>query len=121
MLHFKPMKDRTFAERLRWVIDNDPDLTEAGLAMKAGLANSTIRKLLAGTVQNPRVDTAIKICTALGTTVDEFMKTSRTPEEREIIRLTALLPDQLRHQLLGYAQALSADADQSREESAAGD
>lgn len=115
------MKDRTFAERLRWAIDNDPDLTEAGLAVKAGLANSTIRKLLAGTVQNPRVDTAIRICAALGTTVDQFMKPDLTPEEREIIRLTGLLPDHLRRQLLGYAQGLAEGADRARTEDGAKD
>ncbi|MDI3335890.1 helix-turn-helix transcriptional regulator [Defluviimonas aestuarii] len=111
------MNDRTFADRLKWVIDNDPDLTEAGLAVKAGLANSTVRKLLAGTVQNPRMDTAKKICAALGTTVDQFMKPDLTPEEREIIRLTALLPDHLRRQVLGFVQGVAAGLDLPPQES----
>lgn len=38
----------------------------------------------------------------------------QTPEEQEIARLVSLLPDQLRHQLLGFAKALAADPDQAR-------
>lgn len=113
------MKNRTFAERLKRVIEGDPSLTEAGLAVRAGLANSTIRKLLAGTVQNPRVDTAMRICEALGTTVDQFMRPDQTPEEQEILRLTRLLPDHLRRQLLGYAEALSGAQAPSQQEAPA--
>ncbi len=67
------MTERTFAQRLKAAIDADPHLTEAGLATKAGLSNSVIRKLLKGDTQNPRVDTAIRICAALGTTLEDFM------------------------------------------------
>lgn len=67
------MTERTFAQRLKAAIDADPNLTEAGLATKAGLSNSVIRKLLKGDTQNPRVDTAIRICAALGTTLEDFM------------------------------------------------
>jgi transcriptional regulator with XRE-family HTH domain len=107
------MADRTFAERLRAVINSDPEITEAGLATKAGLSNSVVRKILAGHTQNPRVDTARKICAALGTTLEEFMSDAQTPVEREIVRLVAQLPEHLRQQLLGYGQGLAAAADQS--------
>lgn len=100
------MTDRTFAEKLRARIDADPDLTEAGLAVKAGLSNAAIRKLLAGNTQNPRMDTAMKICRALGTTVEEFMSEAETPEEHEIVRLVSQLPAHLRQKLLGYGQGL---------------
>ena len=102
----RPMTDRTFAERLRAALDADPNLTEAGLAVKAGLSNSVVRKILAGTTKNPRVDTARRICAALGTTLEEFMSEAQTPEEREIVRLLAQLPEPLRQKLLGYGQAL---------------
>lgn len=105
------MADRTFAERLRAEIENDPDLTEAGLATKAGLSNSVVRKILAGHTQNPRVDTARKICAALGTTLEEFMSEAQTPVEREIVRLVAQLPEHLRQQLLGYGRGLAASVD----------
>ncbi|MDZ4393799.1 helix-turn-helix transcriptional regulator [Cypionkella sp.] len=100
------MTDRTFAELLQARINSDPTLTEAGLAVKAGLSNSVVRKLLAGTTRNPRVDTAMKICSALGTTIEEFMGSPRTPEERDIAYLVSRLPVALRRQLLGYGQGL---------------
>jgi transcriptional regulator with XRE-family HTH domain len=106
------MTDRTFAERLRAVIDNDPNLSEAGLATKAGLDNSTIRQLLSGKTRNVRVDTAMKICGALGITIEEFMGSPRTSEERDILRLISQLPVHLRRQLLGYGQGLVAAQDQ---------
>jgi transcriptional regulator with XRE-family HTH domain len=67
------MPDRTFAERLRRIIDADPDLTVAGLAVRAGLDNSALRSLLSGKSKNPRLDTAMKVCAALGTTLEDFL------------------------------------------------
>lgn len=106
------MIDRTFAQLLRAAIEADNDLTEAGLATRAGLSNSVVRKILAGDTKNPRVDTAMKICSALGTTIEEFMGSPRTPEERDILRLISQLPVSLRRQLLGYGQGLVAAQDQ---------
>lgn len=106
------MTEATFAERLRAVIDSDPNLTEAGLAIKAGLDNSTIRQMLAGKTKNVRLDTAMKICSALGTTIEEFMGSPKTPEEREILRLVGQLSLPLRRQLLGYGQAIAGAQDQ---------
>ncbi|EEE36979.1 Helix-turn-helix domain protein [Rhodobacteraceae bacterium KLH11] len=89
------MTDRTFAERLKAVIDEDPTLTEAGLATKAGLSNSVIRKLFKGNTQNPRVDTAIKICEALGTTLEDFMSGAfqgeAVPADEEAQRIRTLM------------------------------
>lgn len=89
------MTDRTFAERLKAVIEQDSSLTEAGLATKAGLSNSVIRKLLKGNTQNPRVDTAVKICAALGTTLEDFMsgafQNSAVPADEEAQRIRTLL------------------------------
>lgn len=100
------MTDRTFAQKLQAVIDADPNLTEAGLATKAGLSNSVIRKLLAGTTKNPRVDTAMKICSALGTTIEEFMGLPLTPEEREINAVVSELSADERRELLAYGKGL---------------
>lgn len=113
------MSESEFVRRLRRQIEIDPDLTAAGLAVKAGLDNSVIRNLFNGKTRNPRLDTMEKICAALGTTVDQFMRPDLTAEEREIIRLTGLLPDHLRHQLLGYARALAERPDRSPNEDGA--
>jgi transcriptional regulator with XRE-family HTH domain len=105
--HFN-MADRTFAERLRAAIDADPDLTPAGLATKAGLDNSTIRQLLSGKANNPRVDTAMRICAALGTTLEEFLGLEYDPVQREIVRLYMQLSVEERRLLLGAAQGIAA-------------
>ena len=101
------MAESEFARRLRARIESDPSLTVAGLAISAGLDNSTLRGLLSGKATTPRLSTMEKVCAALGTTVDEFMAPERTDEEREILRLVSLLSEPLRRQLLGYAQALA--------------
>jgi transcriptional regulator with XRE-family HTH domain len=102
------MVDRTFAERLRAAIEADDDLTPAGLATKAGLDNSTIRQLLSGKAVNPRVDTAMKICAALGTTLEEFLGLEYDPVQREIVRLYMQLSAEERRLLLGAAQGIAA-------------
>lgn len=93
-------------------INATPGLTDAGLAKMAGLDNSTIRQMVKFR-RNPRIDTAIKICRALGTTIEDFMGQTRTAEEREILRLVSQLPAPLLRQLLGYGEALAAQQDPS--------
>lgn len=102
-----------FLIRLRDRIDRDPNLTDAGLAKKAGLSDSAIRQYYSRSNRTPRVENARKICAALGTTLEEFMSDAQTQEEREIVRLTLQLSDPLRRQLLGYAQALAAAQDRT--------
>ena len=99
-----------FLQKLRAKIDGDPDLTDAGLAKKAGMSDSAIRQYYSKPDRTPRVENARKICAALGTTLEEFMSEAHTPEEKEIVRLTLLLPDHLRRELLGYAKGLAAAA-----------
>lgn len=113
------MMESEFVRRLRLRIAADPELTPAGLAVAAGLNNSAIRSLFSGKSKHPRADTMEKICAALGTTVDQFMAPDQTPEEQEILRLTRLLPDHLRRQLLGYAEALSGAQGPSQQEAPA--
>lgn len=87
-------KDK-FVERLRATIDADPALTPAGLSKKAGLDNSTIRKLLDGSRRHPSVSTAEKICQALGTTLSDFMSDEGQKELDEIAELySRLSPDE---------------------------
>ena len=101
-----------FLRRLRETIDADPNLTEAGLAVKAGLDNSAIRAMFKhADKRSPRIETARRICEALGTTLEEFLSNAQTNEEREIVRLVMQLPEHLRHELLGYGRALAAQQD----------
>ncbi len=89
------MSEPTFSERLQRVIDNDPNLTVAGLAVKAGLDNSALRSLLSGRVKSPRLDTAIKVCEALETTLEDFMsgafQSATVPADEEAQRIRTLL------------------------------
>jgi transcriptional regulator with XRE-family HTH domain len=110
------MTNQTFAERLKAVFEADKSLKPASLAVKAGLDNSAIRAIMSGKSQNPRLDTVIKICAALGTTVEAFMSSPQTPEERRIVNLVSQLPVDLRRQLIGYGEALLEQRDQPPEE-----
>jgi transcriptional regulator with XRE-family HTH domain len=107
------MTDRTFAERLRRAIDADPNLTEAGLAVKSGLDNSALRSLLSGRVKNPRLDTAMKVCRALGTTLENFMsgafEAAQLPadvEAQHIRDLLSQLSPEERRLLVTYGEGL---------------
>lgn len=107
------MSDRTFAQLLQAVIDADAKLTPAGLAKKAGLDNSAIRSILSGKAKNPRLDTAMKICGALGTTLEDFMSgafladpNTIDPEEQRIRDLLSQLTIEERRLLLTYGEGL---------------
>ncbi|WP_320178104.1 helix-turn-helix transcriptional regulator [Roseovarius pacificus] len=117
------MTDRTFAQRLKSVMENDPELTEAGLATKAGLSNSVVRKILKGTTQNPRVDTAIKLCAALGTTLEDFMsgafeagRVEADTEAQHIRALLSQLSPRERRLLITYGEGLRDAQDSDNEE-----
>jgi len=107
------MNDRTFAQRLQAVIDANPDITPAGLSKQAGLDNSAIRSLLSGKAKNPRVDTAVKICAALGTTLEDFMagnfQEARVPadeEDQHIRHLLSQLTIEERRRLVTYGEGM---------------
>lgn len=105
-----------FLIRLKARIDSDPTITAASLSVKAGLSNAAIRHWINGDSKSPTIESARKVCAALGTTLEEFMSEARTPEEREIVRLANQLPDHLLKELLGYGRGLAAAAGQSQPE-----
>lgn len=107
---------REFVLRLEAYLAEHPEETPAGLSVRAGLDNSAIRSLLAGRARGPRLETAMKICAALGTTIEEFMGQPRSPEERDILRLLSQLPVAQRQRLLGYAEALAGGLDRNSRE-----
>ena len=120
------MVKNDFVERLSVYIEARSDLTPSRLAIDAGLDNSAIRALLSGKARHPRLDTALAICAALGTTLERFMSAdvadlregriprSRAsapldPIDRRILDLIETLEPDERLRLLGYAEALTAD------------
>lgn len=99
------MPYKEFVDILAERIASDPELTEAGLAVKAGLDNSTIRQMIKHR-RSPRIDTAVKICRALGETVESFLSQSRDPVMSEILfHLEQLSPEE-RRLLLSAARGL---------------
>lgn len=96
-----------FVEILEKRIAEDPSLTPAGLAKKAGLDNSTIRQMIRDN-RNPRIDTAIKICHALGETVESFMSQAQDPVMSEILAHLEKLDGAERQMLLAAARGLRA-------------
>lgn len=122
------MIDRTFAQRLKAVIEKSETITEAGLATQAGLSNSVVRKIIKGTTQNPRVDTAIKICSALGTTLEDFMsgafedgQVSSDQESLRIRHLLSQLSPRERHLLITYGEGLRDAQDRADQQPPADD
>ena len=101
------MNNDRFVELLNQRIASDEALTPAGLAQKAGIDNSTIRKLLSGENQSPKVATAQKICKALGTTLEAFMAEIDDPLQAEIFDLYILLEPKERRMLLAAARGLA--------------
>jgi transcriptional regulator with XRE-family HTH domain len=102
----KGMDADDFVTRLKRKIDQDPDLTPAGLAVLSGIDNSTIRKLLSGANQSPKVATAQKICKALGTTLEAFMSDDHDNLRAEILALYSQLSDDERLVLQSVAKGL---------------
>ena len=96
-----------FVTLLERRIKSDPDLTVAGLAKAAGLDNSTIRQMITNR-RSPRIDTAIKICAALGETVDSFMTQARDPVVSEILAHLEQLTFEERQLLLAAVRGLRA-------------
>lgn len=105
-----------FLLRLKERIDSDPNLTAAALSVKAGMSNAAIRQWLSGKSKSPTIESARKVCAALGTTLEEFISEAQTEEEQEIVRLVMKLPAHLRRQLLAYGEGLAAAADQPPKE-----
>ncbi|KFI34255.1 DNA-binding protein [Haematobacter missouriensis] len=107
---------RDFVDILADRIAADPSLTEAGLAKAAGLDNSTIRQMIRHH-RHPRIDTALKICRALGETVETFMSEQNDPVVSEVLLLLDQLEPAEKAMLLAAARGLrdahQRDAEQS--------
>ena len=102
------MGELTFIERLRRFIEADPDLNPTSLSLRAGLDKTAIRQMLAKS-NSPRIETAEKICAAIGTTLTDFMApdiSDRNPVEKRITVITSQLSAEQQLRVLGYAEGL---------------
>lgn len=100
------MQSDEFVRRLRQRIESDEDLTASGLAKRAGVDNSTIRKMLSIDGASPRLETARRICKALGTTYEAFMSDPDDPLSKEILDLYTQLKPSERQMLIAAAKGL---------------
>lgn len=101
-----------FLLRLKQVIDSNPQINVSNLATKAGLSDSAIRQMFSRNTA-PRLPTMRAICTALGTTLEEFMQRDydyadrpRTHEEKRIRQLVSQLTKDDQLLLLSYGLGL---------------
>lgn len=83
-----------FGKRLALIIHAREDLTSSGLSIRAGLDNSAIRAIISGKARSPRLDTAMKICEALGTDLYRFLAADLADLERGILPGQALRLDE---------------------------
>lgn len=81
-----------FVEALRWWLDHREGLSPTGLAKQAGLDKTAIRQIIEFD-RSPRIDTAMKICAALGVSLDQFLARDDDARRSELMRLLALLTD----------------------------
>jgi len=100
------MQSDEFVRRLRQRIKDDEELTASGLAKRAGVDNSTIRKMLSIDGASPRLETARRICKALGTTYEAFMSDPDDPLSKEILDLYRQLEPSERRMLIAAAKGL---------------
>ncbi len=109
-----------FVEILVRRIEADPDLSEAGLAVKAGLNNSTIRQMIAKGA-NPREDTMRKVAAAFGESLETFMAEGRDPRTTRLLHLLEELTPEEQALLTTFATSILAQrqaADEPRPEAA---
>jgi phage repressor protein C with HTH and peptisase S24 domain len=68
-----PMSADPFVSGLKAIFDRDSGLKPATVSTKAGLSNSTIRKMFENPSASPKISNAIKIASALGLTVEQVI------------------------------------------------
>jgi transcriptional regulator with XRE-family HTH domain len=114
--HYCSMNGDRFVKLLKARIEQDDRLTASGLAKRAGIDNSTIRKLISGENSSPTLSTAQKICAALGVSLEEFMGLDVDPLQAEIVDLYNQLSPEERRLLLSAARGLAADHHKAKPE-----
>jgi transcriptional regulator with XRE-family HTH domain len=96
-----------FVQNLEWWLDQDKDLTPTALARRAGLDKTAVRQMIV-LKRSPRIDTALKICGALGISLDQFFARDRDARRSALVRQLDHLTDDEIELLLSVAREAAA-------------
>lgn len=94
-----------FSETLEWWLERRDNLTPTAIARQCGLDKTAVRQLIVNG-RTPKVDTAQKICAALGVSLDQFFAKDDDGRRRRIARLLDQLHDDEIELLQAAAQGL---------------
>lgn len=112
ILHSSGMStDDPFVEGLRRIFDANPALKPAAISTKAGLDNSTIRKLISGANSSPKIDTANRIAEAMGFTLADVIAVGAHEDPSvalDWLHLLEVVTPDVRREAIQYALYLQA-------------
>lgn len=111
-------KSDPFVEGLRRIFDANPELKPAAVSVRAGLDNSTIRKLISGANSSPKIETANRIAQAMGYDLADVIAVGSHQDPAmalDWLRLLDIVSPEIRDEAVKYAlflqsQNLSAQA-----------
>jgi len=105
LAHNPPMSE--FVETLKWWLEQKDALTPTALARQAGLDKTAVRQMIV-MERSPRIDTAAKICAALGVSLDQFFARDFSGQRSSLVRQLDHLTDDEIELLLAVARQAAA-------------
>lgn len=96
-----------FVDTLKWWLDHKDHLTPTALARDAGLDKTAVRQMIV-MERSPRIDTAMKICSALGVSLDQFFARDLGGKRQALVRQLDRLTDDEIELLLSVAREAAA-------------
>jgi len=96
-----------FVETLRWWLEHKEEMNPTALARAAGLDKTAVRQIIV-MERSPRVDTALKICGALGVSLDQFFARDLGGKRSALVRQLDQLNDDEIELLLAVAREAAA-------------
>lgn len=94
-------------QTLKWWLDHSQVSNPTALAKAAGLDKTAIRQMIV-LERNPRIDTAMKICSALGVSLDQFFARDPSNKRSALVRQLDHLSDDEIELLLSVARETAA-------------
>lgn len=79
-----------FLRGLVRIIEDRKDLSVTSVAVKAGLDNSTLRKLIAANALNPRMETCVKLAGVTGYSYDAIVALGRSERHSDILDVVSI-------------------------------